>query len=142
MKKIIASTVVLGCLMISQTWAETTDKTTATAATTTTDSKKTATSSTPTENNTSVINDLCETYAEEDNISAAEKPAYLAKCLKSMTDLSEAVHEPVPVENATTAEPTVTPTSEKVNSTPEELSKDEIVTTPDPAAEQLSAEKK
>ena len=88
------------------------------------------------------MSDLCTTYAEEDGISADKKPAYIKECLASMTDLSESVQEPLPVVADGTDAPSVTPSSEQVNSDPENLVKGELVDTPDPAAEQLDAGKK
>jgi hypothetical protein len=94
------------------------------------------------ENTTSTMTDLCNTYAQEDGISESAKAAYVSKCLERMTDLSETIQETVPLVADVTEEPVAAPTSEVVNSDPEQLVKGELVETPDPSAEQLSAEKK
>ena len=94
------------------------------------------------ENTTSTMTDLCNTYAQEDGISESAKAAYVSKCLTRMTDLSESIQESVPLVADVTEEPLAAPTSEAINSDPEQLIKSELVETPDPSAEQLSAEKK
>ena len=94
------------------------------------------------ENTTSNMTDLCNTYAEEDGIAESAKAAYVSKCLERMTDLSESIQESVPLVADVTEEPLAAPTSETVNSDPEQLVKGELVEIPDPGAEQLSAEKK
>ena len=88
------------------------------------------------------MSDLCATYAAEDGISADKKEAYIKDCLASMTDLSASIQEPQPVNAEGTETPTATPSSEKVNSDPDQLVKSELVETPDPSAEQLEAGKK
>lgn len=86
---------------------------------------------------------LCETYAQEDHITADKKPDYIAKCLANMTTgLSENLREDLPVVLDTDGDAaTATPSSEKVNQNPDDLVKDEVVETPDPNAEQLNATK-
>lgn len=86
------------------------------------------------------LNDLCNTYAQEDGIAADKKAAYVKDCLKRMTDLSESMQEPLPLVSGDNA-PAATPSSEQVNADPEKLVKSEVVDTPDPNAEQLDAGK-
>ncbi|OQX02309.1 MAG: hypothetical protein BWK73_43145 [Thiothrix lacustris] len=93
------------------------------------------------ENNNTALSALCETYAVEDGIAANEKTAYLKDCLSNMTDLSENVQEGLPVTAENSAEALATPTAEKTTHSPETLVQNELVETPDPAAEQLSAGK-
>ena len=88
------------------------------------------------------VSALCATYATEDGISADKKDAYIKECVASMTDLSESIQEPLPVVAEGTDTPTATPSSEQVNSDPDQLVKSELVETPDPSAEQLDAGKK
>jgi hypothetical protein len=94
------------------------------------------------ESTTSTLTDLCNAYAQEDDIAESAKAIYVSKCLERMTDLSETIQETVPLVADVTEEPVAAPTSEVVNSDPEQLVKGELVETPDPSAEQLSAEKK
>jgi hypothetical protein len=91
------------------------------------------------ENNNSAITELCNTYAQEDGITESKKSAYLKKCMASMTDLSESMQENLPATSETTGEVVAVPSSEQVNNSPENLVQNELVETPDPAAEQLSA---
>jgi RecG-like helicase len=93
------------------------------------------------ENNNTALSALCETYAVEDGIAANEKADYLKDCLSNMTDLSENVQEGLPVTADNSSEALTTPTAEKTNHSPETLVQNELVETPDPAAEQLSAGK-
>lgn len=95
-----------------------------------------------TENTTSNLAALCNTYAEEDGIAESAKAEYVRKCLKRMTDLSETIQESIPLVGDVTEEPLAAPTSEVVNSELEQLIKSELVETPDPQAEQLSTGKK
>lgn len=94
------------------------------------------------DNSSSAVADLCNTYADEDGIAASERPAYISKCLKGMTDLSEGMREGVPLVADATEEAVAAPSSTAVNSDPEQLIKNELVEIPDPAAEQLDAQKK
>jgi hypothetical protein len=94
------------------------------------------------ENSDAAVSGLCNTYAEEDHISADKKAAYLKDCMNSMTDLSEGMKEDVPLVADETNAPVASPASEQVNQDPEQLVKSELVETPDPTAEQLETGKK
>ncbi len=94
-----------------------------------------------TESNASAVQDLCKTYAQEDGIQASQLDAYIKECMASMTDLSEAMQESLPLTAGESGEPTAAPTSEALSQDPEQLVKSELVETPDPAAEQLDAGK-
>ena len=92
------------------------------------------------ENNNAALTELCNTYAEEDGISASKKAAYLQECLSNMTDLTDSMQEDLPLAAAeTNIESTVA--APPVNNSPEQLVQNELVETPDPSAEQLSAGK-
>lgn len=91
------------------------------------------------ENNSLVLSGLCTTYAEEDGIAADKKNGYVADCLNNMTDLSEAMQEDMPLLSEETGEAAASPASSQVNNSPEKLVQNELVETPDPAAEQLDA---
>ncbi len=93
------------------------------------------------EDDSKALADLCNTYASEDGVSADKKASYIKECLNSMTDLSEAVQEPLPLVAEENNAPAAAPSSEQVNSDPEKLVKNELVETPDPNAEQLDAGK-
>lgn len=93
------------------------------------------------ENNNSALTELCNTYAKEDGLTESKKAAYLKECMSNMTDLSENMQEDLPVTSAETGEVLATPASEHLNSSPEKLVQNELVESPDPAAEQLTAEK-
>ncbi|OQX10181.1 MAG: hypothetical protein BWK73_20935 [Thiothrix lacustris] len=93
------------------------------------------------ENNNAALTELCNTYAEEDGISASKKSAYLQECLSNMTDLTESIQEALPVAAAQATPELTEPASKPVNNTPEKLVQNELVETPDPSAEQLSAGK-
>lgn len=93
------------------------------------------------ESNDTALADLCNTYAEEDNVAADKKAAYLKECMTSMTDLSEGMQEGLPLASDETGEAVAAPSSAQVNSSPDLLVQSELVETPDPAAEQLSAGK-
>jgi hypothetical protein len=125
MKQVLIALAITGILAVAPVWAE-----------------DAATSSTDSENNTSAVASLCSTYAQEDGIEANKQAAYIQECLKNMTNLSESVQEDVPLVADTTNEPVAAPSSEKVNSNPEQLVQGELVEIPDPTAEQLDADKK
>jgi hypothetical protein len=125
MKQFLTTLAIAGILAVAPAWAD-----------------DAAASNTESGSNASAVASLCSTYAEEDGIAAAKKDAYIQECLKNMTDLSEGVQETVPLVADTTEEPLAAPTSEKVNSDPEQLVKSELVEIPDPTAEQLDADKK
>jgi hypothetical protein len=93
------------------------------------------------ESNNTALSALCNTYADEDGIAANEKAAYLKDCLSNMTDLSENVQEGLPVTAENNGETLVLSTAEKHTNSPETLVQNELVETPDPAAEQLIAGK-
>jgi hypothetical protein len=92
------------------------------------------------ENNNSSLAELCSTYAEEDGIAASKKAAYIQDCMSNMTDLSESMQEGLPLMSDEAGETVAAPSSGQVN-TPEKLVQNELVETPDPAAEQLTAGK-
>lgn len=93
------------------------------------------------ENNKAALAELCNTYAEEDGISVSKKAAYLQECLSNMTDLTDSMQEGLPLV-ATEETPELAESAAKpVNNTPEKLVQNELVETPDPSAEQLSAGK-
>ena len=92
-------------------------------------------------NNASALTALCNTYAEEDDISESKKAAYLKECMNSMTDLSESMQEGLPATAETSGEALALPSSVQANNSPEKLVQNELVESPDPAAEQLTAEK-
>lgn len=94
------------------------------------------------DSSSSAVADLCNTYADEEGVAAGERPTYISKCLKGMTDLSEGMQEGVPLVADVTEEAVAAPSSIAVNSDPEQLIKNELVEIPDPAAEQLDAQKK
>ena len=85
------------------------------------------------------LKELCSTYAEEDNIAAAERESYIKKCLSQMTDLSEGMQESVPLVSDNETESTAAPSSRKINDDPEALIKSELVDAPTPGAEQLDS---
>ena len=133
MKHALIALAVAGLFATVTVHAETTPATTTPAAAVTTPAVD--------ETNTAVSS-LCSSYADEDKVPASGKAAYIAKCMKGMTDLSEGIKETVPLVTENTEEPAAAPSSEKVNSDPEQLVKGEIVEIPDPTAEQLDAGKK
>lgn len=133
MKHALIALAVAGLFAMVTVHAETTPATTTPAAAVTTPAVD--------ETNTAVSS-LCSSYADEDKVPASGKAAYIAKCMKGMTDLSEGIKETVPLVTENTEEPAAAPSSEKVNSDPEQLVKGEIVEIPDPTAEQLDAGKK
>lgn len=94
------------------------------------------------ENNNAALTELCNTYAEEDGISDGKKSAYLQECLSNMTDLTESMQENLPLAatEASSTEP-AEPTAQALNNSPEKLVQNELVESPDPSAEQLSAGK-
>lgn len=93
------------------------------------------------ENNNAALTDLCNTYAEEDGISASKKAAYLQECLSNMTDLTDSMQEDLPLVAAEETPELAEPATKPVNNAPEKLVQNELVETPDPSAEQLSAGK-
>ena len=93
------------------------------------------------ENNNAALTELCNTYAEEDGISASKKSAYLQECLSNMTDLTDSMQEELPLVAAEETPELAEPATKPVNNTPEKLVQNELVETPDPSAEQLSAGK-
>lgn len=94
-----------------------------------------------TESNASAVQSLCKTYAQEDSIGTGQLDAYIKECMASMTDLSEAMQESLPLTAGESGEPAAAPTSEALSQDPEQLVKSELVETPDPEAEQLDAGK-
>lgn len=93
------------------------------------------------ENNDTALTELCNTYAEEDGIIASKKSAYLQKCLKSMSDLTESMQENLPLAADQENSEEHPQAAASVVNTPEKLVQSELVETPDPSAEQLSAVK-
>ncbi|QQZ29108.1 hypothetical protein HMY34_10225 [Thiothrix subterranea] len=93
------------------------------------------------ENNNAALTELCNTYAEEDGISDGKKSAYLQECLSNMTDLTESIQEDLPLAAAEETPELTESATKPVNNTPEKLVQNELVETPDPSAEQLSAGK-
>lgn len=93
------------------------------------------------ENPVSALSELCNTYAEEDGVAADRKASYLKECMASMTDLSDGMQEGLPLVSEENGQAVAAPSSEQVNSSPEKLVQNELVETPDPTAEQLSAGK-
>ncbi len=91
---------------------------------------------------TSEVSNLCNSYADEDQVASPARDAYIQECIKRMTDLSDGVGEDVPLVSDGTDEPVAAPSTEQLNFDPEQAIQDEITTTPDPQAEQLNAEKK
>ena len=134
MKHALIALAVAGLFAMVTVHAETTPATTTPAAAVTTPAVD--------ETNNAAVSSLCSSYADEDKVPASGKAAYIAKCMKGMTDLSEGIKETVPLVTENTEEPAAAPSSEKVNSDPEQLVKGEIVEIPDPTAEQLDAGKK
>jgi len=94
-----------------------------------------------TESDNSAITSLCKTYASDDKVAASMTDTYVKKCVASMTDLSDTTQAALPLVGED-GSPAATPESAKVTSSPEQLVKGEIVETPDPTAEQLSASSK
>ncbi|UJS25108.1 hypothetical protein [Thiothrix winogradskyi] len=93
------------------------------------------------ENNNAALTELCNTYAEEDGISASKKAAYLQECLSNMSDLTDSMQEDLPLAADETSTESTAAAVPPVNNSPEQLVQNELVETPDPSAEQLSAGK-
>jgi hypothetical protein len=106
-------------------------------STTTTSTAKESVEKTVQENDS--LKELCNTYADEDKIAAAERDTYIKKCLSQMTDLSEGMQESVPLVSDNETDSTAAPSSRKVNDDPEALIKSELVDAPTPGAEQLDS---
>ena len=85
------------------------------------------------------LKELCDTYADEDNVASTERESYIKKCLTQMTNLSEGMRENLPLQTTSNDEPTAAPSSRKVNDDPEALIKSELVDAPTPGAEQLDS---
>lgn len=88
------------------------------------------------------VTELCNAYADEDNVTGTARETYIQDCLKRMTDLSDGIGESVPLVSDGTDESLAAPSTEQLNFDPEQAIQDEITTTPDPQIEQLDAEKK
>lgn len=89
--------------------------------------------------NDRALADLCATYAEEDGIAAKERGEYLAECMAGMTDLSESIQEDQPVVADAVRSPDTAIPPARESSTPEQMVQNEVVSEPDPSAEQLNA---
>ncbi len=147
MKKFLLTLAIIGVVSSPALYAAGAAKAHEKAASPKAESAKTSETAAPTnqtaaaEDENKDLTELCNTYAQEDGIGADKKATYVKDCLKSMTDLSESMQEPLPLVAGENNTPSAAPSSEQVNSDPEKLVKSEVVDTPDPNAEQLDAGK-
>lgn len=81
-----------------------------------------------------MMRELCESYADDENIAATERPAHIEACLASMTtDLAD-----MEVTNVHVS--TSEPLSSESNQDPEAMIADELVDAPAPGVEQLETD--